>query len=300
MKKLTYEDVKNYIESFGYVLLSKEYTNNRTNLKMKCDNEHECEISLSNFKKGRRCKHCKSQKLSEQFKIPYEEVKEYIESFGYELLSKEYVNANEYILINPPCEHEAYEVTFSAFKNQGQRCPKCANEHRNDNKKSSYEEIKKEFEKEGYKLLSEEYENSKKKLSVQCPKGHKYETSYGNFQQGKRCPHCNESKGEKEIEDILNKYQVNFCSQYKFDNCRLQRRLPFDFYLPQYNCCIEFDGEQHYKIVEYWGGLDGFVSRVIRDTIKNEYCKNNNIKLIRIRYEEIDSIEEILIDELNL
>ena len=146
MKKLTYEDVKNYIESFGYELLSKEYTNNRTNLKMKCDNKHECEISLSNFKKGRRCKHCKSQKLSEQFKAPYEEVKEYVESFGYELLSKEYVNANEYILINPPCEHEAYEVSFSAFKNQGQRCPKCANEHRNDNRKSSYEEIKKEFE----------------------------------------------------------------------------------------------------------------------------------------------------------
>ena len=52
--------------------------------------------------------------------------------------------------------------------------------------------------------------------------------------------------------------------------------------------------------MEYWGGLDGFVSRVIRDTVKNEYCKDNNIKLIRIRYDQIDNIEQILIDELKL
>lgn len=300
MKKLTYEYVKEYIESFGYELLSKEYIDNRTPLEIKCNEGHIINISFSNFKKGRRCKHCQKQKVAKIYRKPYEEVREYIESYGYELLSKEYVNAHEYIIVKPLCGHESYKVTFSAFKHQKQRCPKCANEHRNDNKKATYDEVRDYIESFNYKLLSEEYIDSKQNILVQCPYKHEYEVNFGNFQQGRRCPKCNESKGEKEITNILNKYDIKYFSQHKFDECKLQRHLPFDFYLPDYNCCIEFDGEQHYRIVEYWGGLDGFVSRVIRDTVKNEYCKDNNIKLIRIRYDQIDSIEQILIDEFKL
>ena len=73
--------------------------------------------------------------------------------------------------------------------------------------------------------------------------------------------------------------------------------MPFDFYLPQYNICIEYDGEFHYKmIMEY----DEFINQKIRDTIKTVYCKENNIKLIRIPYWEFNNIENILIKELNL
>ena len=88
--------------------------------------------------------------------------------------------------------------------------------------------------------------------------------------------------------------------QYKFDDCKFKYVLPFDFYLPQYNCCIEFDGEQHYKIIKHFGGFDKFVDTKIRDTIKNEYCKNNDIKLIRISYWNFNNIEKILKNELEL
>lgn len=300
MRKLTYQEVKEYIESFDYVLLSEEYIDNRTPLKMMCPEGHIVNISFGNFKRNRRCRYCQKQKVAKLYRKSYEEVKEYIESFGYELLSKEYINAHEYILVKPPCGHETYEVTFAAFKHQHQRCPKCANEHRNDSKKATYDYVKEYIESFDYKLLSEEYIDSRQNILVQCPHKHEYEVNFGNFQQGRRCPKCNESKGEKEITNILEKYNIEYSSQYKFDECKLQRHLPFDFYLPDYNCCIEFDGEQHYKIIEYWGGIDGFISRVIRDTMKNEYCKKNNIKLIRIKYNQIDDIEKILIDELNL
>ena len=49
---------------------------------------------------------------------------------------------------------------------------------------------------------------------------------------------------------------------------------------------IEFDGVQHFKIVEKWGGVDGLKERQEKDNIKNEYCKNNNIHLLRIKYNE--------------
>ena len=47
----------------------------------------------------------------------------------------------------------------------------------------------------------------------------------------------------------------------------------FDFYLPNINTCIEYDGEQHFLPVEYFGGEDAFNRQVTYDNIKNEWCK---------------------------
>ena len=76
--------------------------------------------------------------------------------------------------------------------------------------------------------------------------------------------------------------------------------MPFDFYLPDYNTCIEYDGELHYKAVDYFGGDDALMNTKCRDEIKTQYCKENNIKLIRIPYWEFDNIEEILNRELEV
>ena len=56
--------------------------------------------------------------------------------------------------------------------------------------------------------------------------------------------------------------------------------------------CIEFDGEQHFIPIDYFGGIENFKKIKIRDKIKNEYCKNNSIHLIRIRYDE--NVEDLL------
>ena len=88
--------------------------------------------------------------------------------------------------------------------------------------------------------------------------------------------------------------------QYKFKDCKVYKELPFDCYLSRYNCCIEFDGRQHYEIVSAFGGVNAFIDTKIRDIIKTEYCKKNNIKLIRIPYWEIDNIDRILKNELKI
>ena len=80
----------------------------------------------------------------------------------------------------------------------------------------------------------------------------------------------------------------------------MHRELPFDFYIPDLNITIEYDGRQHYEIIDYFGGLDGFIDTKIRDTIKTIYCKENNIKLIRIPYWDFDKIEKILEKELKV
>ena len=65
-------------------------------------------------------------------------------------------------------------------------------------------------------------------------------------------------------------------------------------YFPPYNTLIEFQGKQHYQVIEYMGGITDFKLRQLRDDIKRKYCISNNINLLEIRYDEIDNINNIL------
>ena len=81
--------------------------------------------------------------------------------------------------------------------------------------------------------------------------------------------------------------------EYRINECRNILPLPFDFYLPDYNICIEVDGMQHYEPATFGGiskekAIDNFRESKIRDNIKTQYCKDNNIKLIRIPYWEFN------------
>ena len=226
-------------------------------------------------------------------RLDFEEVKRYIESFGYKLLDDKYENAH--VKLNIQCDKgHIYKASFGKFKYTHRRCPIC------NNPSLKFEVVKDYIESFGHKLLSEEYVNSYTKLKIECEKGHVYEMTWDNFKQGSRCGMCTSSKGEKEIEKILNKYDIKFTSEYRFDDCVFYNCLPFDFYLNDYNVCIEYDGQEHHEIVKFWGGLDKFIDRKIRDTVKTIYCQNNNIKLIRIPYWDFNNIEEILKKELIL
>lgn len=138
------------------------------------------------------------------------------------------------------------------------------------------------------------------KLETICPNGHIHKTSYHHFKEGRRCPKCKTIfKGEEKIKEYLDKNNINYIEQHRFKDCKYKNTLAFDFYLPDYNCCIEYDGRQHYYISEYFGGQNGFIDTKIRDTIKNIYCDKNNIRLVRIPYWEFNNIEDILAKEIN-
>ena len=92
------------------------------------------------------------------------------------------------------------------------------------------------------------------------------------------------SHGEYCIMSILKENNIRFTKQYKFNDCKNKLPLPFDFYLPDYNACIEYDGKQHFEPVSYFGGEDEFIRRKHNDKIKTKYCFQNNILLIRVPY----------------
>ena len=289
-KQVTFETVKSNVEKMGFELLTEKenYTNTSMKLKVKCCNGHIQEKRYDSFLANKGCWICRN----ENKKLKYEEVKQYLEKEGYVLLSKEYENNSIPLVIKCPNGHE-YETTFSTFK-QGGRCKTCYHE----NLRVDYEEVKQCFEKEGYKLLEENYVNSKTKMKTLCPNGHIHYVSFGNFKYSEnRCLKCQEnsiSKGEMRIKTVLENMNVDFIQQYRFKDCKDKRELPFDFYIPTKNIVIEFDGEQHFREKDKFGGLEGFATTIIHDCIKNNFCEENQIKLIRIPYWEIDNIESIL------
>lgn len=104
--------------------------------------------------------------------------------------------------------------------------------------------------------------------------------------EGKGCPTCNMSCGENIVRNYLIQNKIKFSYNYTFDDCRNIKPLPFDFYLPEYNVCIEYDGEQHFKPIDVFGGAKEFYERISRDKIKTDYCMNHNITLLRIPYDQ--------------
>lgn len=104
---------------------------------------------------------------------------------------------------------------------------------------------------------------------------------------------CLKSIGEEKISKILTENNILFEKEKTFSNCRFEDTntlARFDFYLPDYNILIEYDGIQHFKAIGGWNNELHLQQQQIRDNYKNNWCKNNNIKLIRIPYTKIDTL----------
>ena len=144
-----------------------------------------------------------------------------------------------------------------------------------------------------------EHTHKRCKVCIVCEKhGEFLQTPYNHGVLGFGCPACTASRGENKIRTFLITKSIEFTQNKTFPMCKHKKLLPFDFYLPEYNMIIEYDGKQHYEAVDHFGGEEYFKTIKMRDGIKNEYCRKENIRLIRIGYKEYDSIENILCSNL--
>ena len=201
--------------------------------------------------------------------------------------------------------HGIQEMTLNSMQ-AGNGCKKCGIELRASARKLSSEEVKKRIESiNNNKLLNADkyINNSTRNLEVLCGtcKERIFNVSIDEYlRENKiRCDYCarSQSNGERIIQYYLEKYNCGYIYNYRFQDCRDKRPLPFDFYLRDYNLCIEYDGEQHFKPIR---GNESFELTKYHDNIKTKYCELNNINLLRIPYWERDNIEKILIDALKL
>lgn len=299
------KEFKNWLdETFnGEYTFDGEIKNQKSKVIMthnKCGYSYTVQVGTF-YSMGRRCSNCAGN-----LKWNTEKYKNYVKQITndeYDVIGK-YTNNNTPIkMIHNKCGYE-FNMRPANFKN-GNRCPKCAGL-----KKHTIEEIKNSiFEIVGneYELLSKEYINNKTPLLFHHNKcGHDFQMASKDFlkKNGNRCPNCKRSKGELEIEKILNKYNLKFESNYRNSGCKNKRNLQFDFkvFLPNSKFCfIEFDGRFHY---EPWKNnkkeIKHLQDQKNNDEIKNKFCEDNNIKLIRISYKDFNQLENILIEKLNI
>lgn len=232
----------------------------------------------------------------DKFKNSYEDVKNGFLKEGYILVDDCYINNITFMRVICPFGH-AWDVKWTSFIT-GCRCPKCNSMNKKITSLLLFQDA---LIKEGYELYDwRNFKTRKSKILVKCPNGHVYKTSYDRFKRDRRCRHCNISKGERKIRKSLTDNSIEFITEYKFKDCKNKFELPFDFYLPNYNLCIEYDGEQHYSLDSFSKDLLYLMNLKRRDNIKTKYCKDNNIDLLRIPYWDFDNIESIIKQKLKL
>lgn len=277
-------------------LVIGEYKNTMTRVAIKhviCGSTHD--MIPNNFLRGATCLACsgRKKKTTEAFK---EEVKALVGA-EYAVLG-EYVNTSTKITFKHSLCSSKYEVRPNDFL-RGVRCPSCSGLM----KKTSaiFKDEVKCLVGDDYVVLGE-YSNSISKLTVEhvtC--GYKYKVCPSDFLRGRRCPNCLNSKGEQAITDFLRIQAIENICEFRIPSCRDKNPLPFDFAVIQGNsvtCLIEYDGEQHFKPREHFGGKPAFRDRQRKDAIKTQYCADNGIHLIRIPYWDYDNIDAILTEKL--
>lgn len=177
-----------------------------------------------------------------------------------------------------------YKVTPNHFL-LGIRCPYCSSKASKTND---------EFKQEIFNLVGDEYTfldiyvNAYTKLRVKHNKcGNIYEVAPKHFlHQGTRCPYCNTSKGEVIINKILKSLGIKYEYQKTFDDLKDTGLLSYDFYIPDQNILIEYQGMQHYQPIDYFGGATRFEYQQKHDKLKSDYAKGNGYKLIAVPYTE--------------
>ncbi|MDR0676127.1 MAG: DUF723 domain-containing protein [Elusimicrobiota bacterium] len=203
------------------------------------------------------------------------------DKYDYSLVK--YTGNKNKIKIICPIHGEFLQSPLSHLHGKG--CPKCYG-----NKKLTQKEfIEKANEihiyKYDYSLV--EYKNIRTKIKIVCPKhGEFLQSPSAHLFQKQGCPICKESIGERKLSKIFLENNIKFETQKRFSSCRDKNPLPFDFYLPEHNICIEFQGKQHYFSYEVFGGEKDFLLTKKHDKIKKQYCKKNNINFLEIKYTE--------------
>lgn len=220
-----------------------------------------------------------------------------------------YVDAHCKLILE--CEEHG-EWNTTSFNNflRGKSCPKCGVIKNIEPQRLSEEEVinrinesNKMYHNNRYRFIGFKdgrYVNQNTKLILECPEHGTWETSTlpSFYRQHQGCPKCSISHGENFISSYLNNNCISFYTQKKFNTCKDKRPLPFDFYLPDYNVLIEYDGRQHFESVKDFGGENNLYYIQSHDAIKTKWAYDNGYLLLRLNYKQSDDEIINILNEL--
>ena len=292
MKKLSINDfINKAIQTHGskYDYSLTEYINIRTKIKIICPIHGIFLQNPDSHLRGVGCPDCVGLKKSSTKTFIKRSKTKHKNKYSYN--NTKYINSQTKVYITCHIHGDFLQKPYHHLRGVG--CPDCAGTKKHTTQTFINESKDKHDDKYDYSLVN--YKNNYTKVKIICPNHGIFEQRPNDHLNGNGCGTCSQSKGERIIYKLLSKHNIEHTSQKMFNNCKYKGMLKFDFYIPKLNLCIEYDGKQHYEINDFFGGINGLKYQQKRDSIKNIYCKENNIKLLRVKYN--DNIEKILSSE---
>jgi len=299
-RRTTEEYIKELSIKNPNVEVLEDYINARTKILHRykaCG--HEAKVVPYRILTGSGCDYCNRKKVGErnlkthlEFVSELNKINNKIEIIG------EYTGARNKVSCKCLICNYLWSVEASSLVNAKTGCPKCAN-----NLKITHDE----FVEKVYSINTDieiltEYISANSKIKCLCKNcGETWVTTSGALIYNKTgCPHCKVSHGELRILNWLKNQNINFDHQYKVSDLLGVNggKLSYDFFLPQYNLFIEYQGIQHSKPVSKFGGDSQFQIQQEHDKRKREYALNHKINLLEIWYYDINNIESILTTNL--
>ena len=185
----------------------------------------------------------------------YETVVEYVENCGGKVLTKKEDFKNTRVNMEFSCNMCGKKIirTFKTYRDLNARtCRECTNKKLRELRKLTKEDVLERCNKYGAKLITpyNKYENNETIMEFKCECGEVFYRRFNSFKDSKQyyCNTCtSNSRAEILIKQLLEDNNIAYLSQYKFKDCRNEKPLPFDFYIPSLNIAIEYDGKQRYK-----------------------------------------------------
>jgi len=295
-------------------LLSTEYTKatDKMHFRCRCGKEFWTDWHHFTTQEKHVCNSCaEERRRQKKRKHSIEEIKDILSANGCEYISGEYKNTKSRILIRGSCGH-IFESTFDTMRSVSftGKCIDCARKMGRDFFRFSLDDVRKKSSEKGLELLSDTYSNARSPLRFRCSCGREFTATWDSVvSKGKTsCDHCSGlvSSGELAVEQWLIENEVPYVPQKTFpDLIGLNgKKYRFDFFLPEENLCIEYDGPQHTRKASFGKKLsedeqlETLLDTMSRDGIKDQYCRDNGLELLRISYRNKNKIPEILSSKL--
>ena len=229
---------------------------------------------------------------------------------NFERLSKEIWGENAFEYINTDIKYTSDNVTLKCLKHNTifeqsahrhlkhqNGCPECKKEVNAENHRLSQEEFIRRCQViygDQFTYEKTHYVDLDTPVIVTCKYHGDVEQNPSYLLKHVGCPICMEdkdfvSKGEKFVMKVLRENNIDYEFHKEFEDCVYRDKLEFDVYIPSFNACIEYQGEQHYKVVRFHNctqeqAEENFKEIQIKDNIKRKYCKEKGIDLVEIPY----------------
>lgn len=257
----------------------------------------EWESAPSNLLQGKGCKQCHFNKLKNIQTKPHEQfVSEIYEiNSNIKILSK-YSGARNKVDCKCLIHNENFSIMAGHLLGGETGCKECINIKNHLSGLKSHEQFVEElFLINNCIQVIGKYNGAKSKIEVKCLKcGHIWSPVASSLISGYGCPCCKRSKGEEKIEAYLIDNNIAFESQKKFSDLRNTLPLSYDFYLPEYNLLIEYQGQFHDGTASMIVREKYFDKQQINDKLKKDYAKDNGYNLLEIWYYDFNNTESII------